>query len=94
MLHHIPPHLTCGMCEIMTIATFGNRCLSAIGGEKQRSRLAGWVQLSAEVAPGPTEYRQRHPVHTDDSGTTNKNIDDAGNLYEKRHCNNIVFFFV
>ena len=35
---------------------FGNRCLSAIGGGKQRSRLAGWMQLSAEAtppAPGP-----------------------------------------
>ena len=36
-----------------TFPTFGNRCLSAIGGGKQRSRLAGWVQLSAEAAPGP-----------------------------------------
>ena len=35
------------------IPTFGNRCLSAIGGGKQRSRLAGWVQLSVEAAPGP-----------------------------------------
>ena len=35
------------------IPTFGNRCLSAIGGGKQRSRLAGWVQLSAEATPGP-----------------------------------------
>ena len=34
------------------IPTFGNRCLSAIGGGKQRSRFAGWVQLSAEAAPG------------------------------------------
>ena len=39
------------------IPTFGNRCLSAIGGGKQRSRLAGWVQLSVEAAPGP------HGVH-------------------------------
>ena len=36
-----------------TIPTFGNRCLSVIGGGKQWSRLAGWVQLSAEAAPGP-----------------------------------------
>ena len=36
-----------------SIPTFGNRCLSATGGGKQRSRLAGWVQLSAEAAPGP-----------------------------------------
>ena len=35
------------------IPTFGNRCLSVIGGGKQRSRLAGWVQLSAEAAPSP-----------------------------------------
>ena len=41
------------MCGRASIPTFGNRCLSAIGGEKQRSRLAGWVQLSAEAAPGP-----------------------------------------
>ena len=39
--------------ELLSIPTFGNRCLSAIGGGKQRSRLAGWVQLSAEAAPGP-----------------------------------------
>ena len=44
------------------IPTFGNGCLSAIGGGKQRSRFDGWAQLSAEAAPGPTEYRQRHPV--------------------------------
>ena len=37
----------------MIIPTFGNRCLSAIGGGKQWSRLAGWVQLSAEAAAGP-----------------------------------------
>ena len=36
-----------------TIPTFGNRCLAAIGGGKQWSSLAGWVQLSAEAAPGP-----------------------------------------
>ena len=41
---------------IKLIPTFGNRCLSAIGGGKQRSRLAGWVQLTAEAAPAaPTE---------------------------------------
>ena len=37
----------------LPIPTFGNRCLSAIGGGKQWSRLAGWVRLSAEAAPGP-----------------------------------------
>ena len=36
----------------MVIPTFGNCCLSAIGGGKQRSCLTGWVQLSAEAAPG------------------------------------------
>ena len=36
-----------------SIPTFGNRCLSPIGGGKQRSRFAGWVQLSAEAAPSP-----------------------------------------
>ena len=35
------------------ILTFGNRYLSVIEGGKQRSRLAGWVQLSAEAAHGP-----------------------------------------
>ena len=54
------------------IPTFGNRCLSAIGGGKQRSRLTGWVQLSAEAAPGP--HRHRQPA--------DGNIDDAGNLHE------------
>ena len=39
--------------ENVWIPTFGNRCLSAIGGGKQWSRLAGWVQLSAEAASGP-----------------------------------------
>ena len=38
---------------LVIIPTFGNPCLSAIGGGKQRSRLAGWVQPSAEAAPGP-----------------------------------------
>ena len=60
--------------ECSLIPTFGNRCLSAIGGGKQRSRLAGWVQLSTEAAPCPTGYRHRHPV--------DENIDDAGNLHE------------
>ena len=41
------------------IPTFANRCLSAIGGVRQLSRLAGWVQLSAEAVPGPhTENSQ------------------------------------
>ena len=35
------------------IPTFGNRCLSAIGGGNQWSRFAGWVQLSAEAAWPP-----------------------------------------
>ena len=56
------------------IPTFGNRCLSAIGGGKQRSHLVGWVQLSAEVVTGPTGYRHRYPV--------DENIDDEGNLHE------------
>ena len=43
------------------IPTFGNRCLSAIGGGKQRPRLAGWVQLSAEAAPGPHGVSQSLP---------------------------------
>ena len=59
-----------------SIPTFGNRCLSAIGGEKQWSRLAGWVQLSAEVAPGP------HGLPPSPPGPTNENIDDTGNLHE------------
>ena len=42
----------CLRLNVLKIPTFGNRCLSAIGGGKQRSRLAGWVQLSAETAPG------------------------------------------
>ena len=58
------------------ITTFGNRCLSAIGGEKQRSRLAGWVQLSMEAAPGP------HGVPPSPPGPTDENIVDAGNLHE------------
>ena len=38
------------------IRTFGNRCLSAIGGANRWSRFAEWVQLSAEAAwpPGCT----------------------------------------
>ena len=35
------------------IRTFGNRCLSAIGGGNRWSRFAGWVQLSAEAAWPP-----------------------------------------
>ena len=42
-----------GSRNIFCIPTFGNRCLSAIGGGKQQSRMAGWVQLSVEAAPGP-----------------------------------------
>ena len=57
-------------CLGIPIPTFGNRCLSAIGGGKKQSRLAGWVQLSAEAAPG----RHRHPA--------DENIDDAGNLHK------------
>ena len=72
----------------MSIPTFGNRCLSAIGGEKQRSRLAGLVQLSAEAAPGPIGVPPSPPGPTDD------NIDDAGNLHEQLHCDNILFFSV
>ena len=58
----------------MPIPTFGNRCLSAIGGGKQRSHLAGWVQLSAEVAPAPHGVPPRHPA--------DENIDNAENLLE------------
>ena len=39
--------------HIQPIRTFGNRCLSAIGGGNQWSRFAGWVQLSAEAAWPP-----------------------------------------
>ena len=46
------------------IPTFGNRCLSAIGGAKQRSRLAGWVQLSAAAAPGPHGVPPVRPMRT------------------------------
>ena len=35
------------------IRTFGNRCLSAIGGVNRWSPFAGWVQLSAEAAWPP-----------------------------------------
>ena len=38
---------------MIRIRTFGNRCLSAIGGENRWSRFAGWVQLSAEAAWPP-----------------------------------------
>ena len=37
----------------ITIRTFGNRCLSAIGGGNRWSRFARWVQLSAEAAWPP-----------------------------------------
>ena len=61
------------------IPTFLNRCLSAIGGEKQWSRLAGWVQLSAEAAPGPHGVPPTPPsVHR--SGRWE--LDDAGNLHK------------
>ena len=53
------------------IPTLSNRILSAIGGGKPRSCLAGWVQLSVEAAPGP--HRQRHPVRTEDSGAADDN---------------------
>ena len=66
----------------MGIPTFGNRCLSVNGGGKQWSRLAGWVQLSAEAALGPTKYLQRHPVCTEDVGAADENIDDPGNLHK------------
>ena len=65
------------------IPTFGNRCLSAIGGGKQRSRLAGWVQLSAEATPGP-QWVAPAPfcADTDNSGAADENIDDTGNLHK------------
>ena len=37
---------------VRPIPTFSNRCLSAFGGAKQRSRMNGWVELSREAAPG------------------------------------------
>ena len=54
--------------KTIQIPTFGNCCLSTIGGGKQQSCLAGWVYLSAEAAPGPKEYPQHHSVCTEDSG--------------------------
>ena len=64
-----------------TIPTFGYRCLSAIGGRKQRSRLAGWVQLSAEAAPGPHGVPPA-PVCAENSGAADENIYDTGNLHK------------
>ena len=58
----------------MGIPTFGNRCLSTIGGGKQRSHLAGSEQRSAEAAPGPHRVPPAPPAY--------ENIDDAGNLHE------------
>ena len=49
--------------------------------EKQRSRLDGWVQLSAEAVSGPTEYCRRLPVCTG-SGAAEENIDDPENLFK------------
>ena len=43
--------------------------------------LAGWVQLSAEVAPGSHGVLLAPPC-TEVSGAAYENIDDAGNLYE------------
>ena len=63
-----------------TIPTFGNRYLSAIGDGKQRSRLAGWVQVSAEAAQGP--WVLPAPPYAENSGAADENIDDAGNLHE------------
>ena len=65
------------------IPTFGNRYLSAIGGGKQRSRLAGWVQLSAEAGktPGPHGVPPAPPC-AENCGTVDDNIDDAGNLHK------------
>ena len=54
------------------IPTFGNRCLSAIGGGKQWSRLVGWVQLSAEAAPGP--WVPPAPPCLENSGAAEENI--------------------
>ena len=55
------------------IPTFGNCCLSAIGGGKQRSRLAGWVQLSAEAAPGPHGVPPAPPC-AENSGAADENV--------------------
>ena len=49
-VHRSPSHFHQGCIWILT---FGNRCLSTIAGERQRSRLAGWAQLSVEAALGP-----------------------------------------
>ena len=56
-----------------SVPTFGNHCLSAIGGRKQRSRLAGWVQLSAEAAPGPHGVPPAPPC-AENSGAADENI--------------------
>ena len=40
-------------CKSGPIRTFGNRCLSTIGGGNRWSRFAGWVQLWAEAAWPP-----------------------------------------
>ena len=52
---------------------------SIIGGGKQPSRLAGWMQLSAEVAAGP-QNTSSDTLCTEDSGAADENIDIAGNL--------------
>ena len=72
-----------GFIIVNVIPTFGNRCLSAIGGGKQWSRPAGWMQLSAEAAHGPMDNQQRQPVCTDDCpGAADENINDGGNLHK------------
>ena len=66
----------------LIIPTFGNRCLSAIGGGKQRSRLTEWVQLSAEAAPGP-HGEPPAPPRAENTWAADENIalDVAGNLH-------------
>ena len=61
-----------------TIPTFGNHCLSMIGGGKQQSHLVGWVQLSAEAAPGPHGVPPAPPC-AENFGAANENINDAEN---------------
>ena len=69
---------------VAIIPTFGKRCLSAIGGGKPRSRLAGLMQLSVETAPAwpPKEYRRHHPIWAKDSRAVDKNINDAENVHK------------
>ena len=74
------------------IPTFGNRHLSTIGGGKQQSRLAGWVHVSAEAAPGPQGLPPAPPC-AENPGAADENIYIMREIYINSGAATTLHFF-